>query len=105
VFHKVLVKETMLGVLNGAVVGVVAAAAMIAYAIFAGAAQPVMLGLVVFLAMTGACLASGVTGVMVPVTLQRFGVDPATASSIFLTTATDVVSMGLFLWLANMMVL
>jgi magnesium transporter len=105
VFHKVLAKETLLGVLNGAVVGVVAAAAMIAYAIFADAAQPVMLGLVVFLAMTGACLASGVTGVMVPVTLQRFGVDPATASSIFLTTATDVVSMGLFLWLANMMVL
>jgi magnesium transporter len=105
VFHKTLVKETLLGVLNGAVVGVVAAIAMIAYAIFSGADQPAMLGLVVFLAMTGACLASGVTGVMVPLTLQRFGADPATASSIFLTTATDVVSMGLFLWLANILVL
>jgi magnesium transporter len=105
VFRKTVFKETTLGVLNGAAVGVVAAAAMIAYAIFSGAEQPVMLGLVVFLAMTGACLVSGVTGVMVPITLQRLGADPATASSIFLTTATDVVSMGLFLWLANVLVL
>lgn len=105
VFRKALIKETILGTLNGAVVGVVAAIAMVAYAIFSGASQPVMLGLVVFLAMTGACVASGVTGIMVPLTLKRLGADPATASSIFLTTATDVVSMGLFLWLANLLVL
>jgi magnesium transporter len=105
VFRKALIKETMLGTLNGAVVGLVAAAAMVAYAIFSGADQPIMLGLVVFLAMTGACVASGMTGVLVPITLQRLGADPATASSIFLTTATDVVSMGLFLWLANVLVL
>ena len=105
VMDKEWMKETLLGVLNGAVVGLVAAAAMIAYAIFSGAEQPVVLGLVVFLAMTGACVASGMTGVLVPLTLQRLGADPATASSIFLTTATDVVSMGLFLWLANMLVL
>jgi magnesium transporter len=105
VFKQALVKETLLGTLNGAVVGVVAAIAMVAYAIFSGAEQPVVLGLVVFLAMTGACVASGVTGVLVPLTLKRLGADPATASSIFLTTATDVVSMGLFLWLANVLVL
>lgn len=105
IFRRVLVKETLLGILNGAVVGVVAAVAMIAYAIYSGADQPVVLGLVVFLAMTGACVASGMTGVLVPLTLQRLGADPATASSIFLTTATDVVSMGLFLWLANILVL
>ncbi len=105
VFRKALAKETLLGILNGAVVGVVAAIAMVGYAIYSGADQPVVLGLVVFLAMTGACVASGMTGVLVPLTLQRLGADPATASSIFLTTATDVVSMGLFLWLANMLVL
>jgi len=105
VFRKALIKETILGTLNGAVVGLVAAAAMVAYAIFSGADQPLVLGLVVFLAMTGACVASGMTGVLVPITLQRLGADPATASSIFLTTATDVVSMGLFLWLANILVL
>jgi magnesium transporter len=105
VFRKAVIKETLLGTLNGAVVGVVAGIAMVAYAIHSGADQPVILGLVVFLAMTGACVASGVTGVLVPLTLKRLGADPATASSIFLTTATDVVSMGLFLWLANILVL
>jgi magnesium transporter len=105
VFRKVLAKETLLGLLNGSIVGVVAGMAMVFYANFTGAEQPLALGLVVFLAMTGACLASGMTGVMVPITLQRLGADPATASSIFLTTATDVVSMGLFLWLANILVL
>ena len=105
VFRKVLSKEMLLGVVNGAVVGVVAGIAMIAYAIYTGAGQPVILGIVVMLAMTGACLASGMTGVLVPITLKRLGADPATASSIFLTTATDVVSMGLFLWLANVLVL
>jgi magnesium transporter len=55
--------------------------------------------------MTGACIASGIAGVIVPLTLRRLGADPVTASSIFLTTATDVVSMGLFLWLAKLLVL
>jgi magnesium transporter len=39
------------------------------------------------------------------VTLRRLGADPATASSIFLTTATDVVSMGTFLGLATLLLL
>jgi len=105
VTRQVVVKETILGIVNGAVVGLIAAIAMIFYAVHAKAEQPALLGLVVLLAMTGACLASGITGVLVPLTLKRLGADPAMASSIFLTTATDVVSMGLFLWLANILVL
>ena len=62
------------------------------------------LSVVVFLAMVGACIASGISGAMVPLTLKRMGFDPATASSIFLTTATDVVSMGMLLFLATVMV-
>ena len=64
-----------------------------------------MLGLVVFLAMIGAASSSGISGALIPLTLKRLGADPATASSIFLTTATDVVSMGLFLSLATLLVL
>ena len=60
-------------------------------------------GSVVFLAMIGACVASGVSGALVPLTLKRYGFDPATASSIFLTTATDVVSMGMLLGLAALL--
>jgi len=64
-----------------------------------------LLSLVVFLAMIGSCLVSGLAGALIPLTLKRIGADPATASSIFLTTATDVTSMGLFLGLATLIVL
>jgi magnesium transporter len=43
-------------------------------------------------------------GALIPLTLRSLGADPATASSIFLTTATDVASMGLFLTLATLLV-
>ncbi|MFZ0485664.1 MAG: magnesium transporter [Arenicellales bacterium] len=100
-----LYKETLLGVWNGFLVGLVAGVAMYFYATSSGAPGPIFLSLVVLLAMTGACIASGIAGVIVPLTLRRLGADPVTASSIFLTTATDVVSMGLFLWLAKLLVL
>jgi magnesium transporter len=64
-----------------------------------------MLSVAVLLAMIGSCVVSGISGAMIPLTLKRLGADPATASSIFLTTATDVASMGLFLGLATILVL
>ena len=67
--------------------------------------QAPMLALVILLAMTGACTLSGLFGVMVPLVLRRFGADPATASSIFLTTGTDIAGMGLMLGLATALVL
>jgi magnesium transporter len=55
--------------------------------------------------MVGSCIASGISGALVPIGLKKFGADPATASSIFLTTATDIVSMGLLLGLATLFLL
>jgi magnesium transporter len=54
--------------------------------------------------MVAACIASGLAGALIPITLKRFGLDPATASAIFLTTATDVVSMGMLLGLATILI-
>mgnify|MGYP000359682045 FL=1 len=102
---KLLRKEILLGALNGAAVGVIAGLAMFAYALATDAASPAMLGIVIFIAMIGACVGSGVFGVTVPLVLKRFGADPATASSIFLTTFTDIIGMGLMLFLATSMVL
>lgn len=102
---QLLRKEILLGALNGAVVGVVAGIAMFAYALFTDSANPAMLGFVIFIAMIGACIGSGVFGVAVPLVLKRFGADPATASSIFLTTFTDIIGMGLMLFLATSLVL
>ncbi len=98
-------KEILLGGLNGALVGVPAGIAMYAYAAATGAQSPFLLGVVILLAMIGACITSGVFGVVVPLTLQRLGADPATASSIFLTTFTDVIGMGLMLFLATLLIL
>ncbi|HQX84037.1 MAG TPA: magnesium transporter [Aestuariivirga sp.] len=101
---KLVTKEGLLGALNGGPVGIVAGVAM--YVTAAGQQSPdaLMLAIVVFLAMIGACTVSGICGALVPLTLKRYGADPATASSIFLTTATDIFSMGLLLGLATLMV-
>lgn len=98
---RVLRKEIILGAMNGFFVGLVAALAMWIYAGISGAEDPATLALVVLVAMVGACIGSGIFGVLVPVTLKRFGADPAMASSIFLTTFTDILGMGLMLFLAT----
>jgi len=105
--RKLLFKEGMLGALNGLGTGLVAAVAMCLYAgsTEGGIGNPLTLGFVILLAMTGACVSSGLSGVLIPITLRRFGFDPATASSIFLTTVTDIVGMGLMLLLATTLVL
>lgn len=103
--RRLVLKEALLGLLNGALVGITAALGM--YVVARAQSNPAagLLALVVVLAMVGSCLVSGLAGALIPLTLRRLGADPATASSIFLTTATDVASMGLFLGLATLIVL
>ncbi|MCF8175672.1 MAG: magnesium transporter [Burkholderiaceae bacterium] len=102
--RALVTKEASLGALNGALTGVVAAIGMFIVANLQGNPNALLLSLVVWLALVGSCVASGVCGALVPLTLKRYGFDPATASSIFLTTATDVVSMGLLLGLATLLI-
>ena len=97
-------KEALLGLLNGALVGVIAAIGMFITARSQSHPSALLLSFIVFCSMIGSCIVSGIAGAMIPLTLRRLGADPATASSIFLTTATDVVSMGLFLSLATVLV-
>ncbi len=102
--RRVVRKEALLGLCNGVFVGLSAAAGMLAYALWQKNPHAFMLAGVVLLAMVVSCVVSGVAGAMIPQVLRRLGADPATASSIFLTTATDVVSMGLFLGLATLLI-
>ena len=97
-------KETWLGMANGAGVGFMAAVGMYVTALGQHQEQAFTLAFVVFAAMVFSCIASGLSGVLVPVALKKMGFDPATASSIFLTTATDCVSMGTLLLLATILV-
>lgn len=102
---KAVTKEALLGFFNGLLVGITAGGGMFVYAHLQDSPQALSLATVTCLAMIVACVVSGVSGVLVPTTLKRLGADPATASSIFLTTATDVVSMGAFLGLATWILL
>jgi magnesium transporter len=102
--RKLIAKEGLLGAMNGAPIGTISAIAMFVMASAQHSPHAVVLAMVVFIAMVGACTISGISGALVPLTLKRFGTDPATASSIFLTTATDVVSMGLLLGLATLLI-
>ena len=103
--RKLVAKEAWLGFLNGIGTGVSAGIGMLIFAYAKGEPNGLLLALIVLLAMVGACVSSGIFGAIVPLTLRRLGADPATASSIFLTTATDVASMGLFLGLATLLLL
>lgn len=98
-------KEALLGVMNGVPVGISAALVMYVYATVQDAPVSLMLGIVVFVAMTLSCVLSGMIGAGVPLLLRRLGADPATASSILLSTTSDVISMGLLLSLTAWLVL
>ena len=99
-----VVKEMLLGTFNGALTGVTGGIAMFIFATRIKSPAAVMLGFVVFLATTISCLISGVAGAMVPLVLKKLGTDPAMASSIVVTTFTDVGCLAVFLGLATIMI-
>ena len=102
---RMVAKETLLGFFNGLFVGIIAGAGMYWYASRQEGLDksPLMLAAIVCIAMIIACVASGISGALIPMALKKAGADPATASSIFLTTMTDVASMGAFLGLATIL--
>ena len=59
------------------------------------------LGLVIAMAMLINNLVAGLAGILVPVTLDRFDIDPAVSSAVFVTTMTDVMGFFSFLGLAT----
>ena len=73
--------------------------------IAAAIGQQAMLGLVVFLAMSVNLFVAGFAGAFIPITLERLGIDPAIASSIFVTTFTDTFGFLLLLGLAGWLLL
>jgi magnesium transporter len=102
---RLVTKEALLGTMNGFLVGLVAGGGMFVVARAQGNPHALALSGIVVIAMMGSCIISGVSGALIPLTLKRVGLDPATASSIFLTTATDVASMGMLLGLATLMLM
>lgn len=102
-----VLKEAWLGFCNGTLVGITSGLGMLIYSMMkgSGSASPWTLAAVTLVAMMGSCVISGVAGALVPLGMRKLGADPATASGIFVTTATDVASMGTFLGLATKMLM
>jgi magnesium transporter len=98
-FARVVGKEVLVGLINGLCTGILVG--IVAALLGEGA----RLGLVVFLAMTINLLVAGFAGAFIPILLERFRIDPAIASSIFVTTFTDVCGFLLLLGLAGALLL
>jgi len=88
-------REAAIALLNGATV-----AAVVGIAVMLIFSNPA-LGGVIAAAMLANIIIAGLAGVIVPLTLERLGVDPAIASSIFVTMTTDSMGFLVFLGLAT----
>ena len=95
---RVMRREIILGVINGAVIGVTAS--LIAYLISGNG----MLGLVIGVAMFINLIVAGIMGALIPIGLKRLGLDPAQSSTIFLTIVSDMVGFFTFLGLAALLI-
>lgn len=93
---KIVTKEAVLGIMNGAATGIVTGVAV--YVVYGNW----VLGLIILIAMIGNLLIAGLFGAVVPLVLKTLHADPALASSIFLTTATDTLGFFVFLGLAKL---
>ncbi len=96
---RILSKETAVALLNGVVFAVLIGG--IAWVWF----DDRQIGIIIAVAMVFNILVAGIAGMLVPVTLDRMNIDPAIASSVFVTTVTDIVGFVAFLGLATFVLL
>ncbi len=96
---RVIGKEILVGTLNGVLFAVITG--LVAWAWF----QSPLLGVVIAMAMVANLAVAGFIGAATPLVLERFGIDPAIAASVFLTTVTDVVGFFVFLALGALLLL
>lgn len=93
---RLIIKEFCLGIINGAITGFITA--IIIYWHY----HNIFLGVIILIAMMGNLVIAGVFGFTIPLVLKKLNIDPALASSIFLTTMTDVGGFFIFLGLAQL---
>ncbi|MDC3141828.1 magnesium transporter [Alphaproteobacteria bacterium] len=97
--QKFVLKETWVGMINGLLFALLSI--VLAYLWFGDKEIAIIMGL----AMIANLLFAGVLGTLIPLTLEKFKIDPAISSSVFLTTATDVIGFFTFLGLSALVIL
>lgn len=90
---KVIIREAVAGTINGFITGLFAAGAAVAFG------APITLGLVLAAAMIINLFVAGLFGAFIPFALKALKIDPATASTVFVTTMTDICGFFAFLGL------
>lgn len=96
-WKKIILKEFNVGFLNGVAI---AATTAVCAGLWSGS---IGLALVLGLSMVLSLMIAGLAGSAIPIVLSRLGQDPATASSIFLTTVTDIAGFFSFLGIATLL--
>ncbi len=90
-FNQNILKEFFIGILNGIIFAIISA--IIVQLWF----QDIQLSLIISISMVLNMIVAGLFGILVPITLKKFNIDPAIASSVFVTTITDVIGFLSFL--------
>ena len=94
-FNNIVMKEFLIGILNGIIFAIITA--VIVQLWF----ENLNLTLIISISMILNMIVAGLFGIMVPVSLKRFNIDPALASSVFVTTITDVIGFLSFLGIGS----
>ncbi len=90
-FNQNILKEFNIGILNGIIFAIISSfIVQIWY-------QDIQLSLIISISMILTMIVAGLFGILVPVTLKKMNIDPAIASSVFVTTITDVIGFVSFL--------
>jgi len=90
-FSQNILKEFSIGILNGIIFAIISA--VIVQLWF----QDTTLSVIISISMVLNMIVAGLFGILVPITLKKFKIDPAVASSVFVTTITDVIGFLSFL--------
>ena len=93
---RVIGRELLVGALNGIAFGIITGIGALVWFHLPG------LGIVIAAAMLTNLVAGALGGILVPLVLEWFEVDPAVSSSAFVTTVTDVVGFSSFLGFATL---
>lgn len=97
--YRVISKEVIVGCFNGVIFAVLSG--LVAWVWF----ESVELGAVIAAAMVINMIVAGFSGAAIPIVLDRMGIDPAIASTVVLTTMTDVIGFFAFLSLAALVLI
>jgi len=100
--RRVLIKEFLVGLANGLANGVVAA--IVVWVWFGFGIKMLLIGGIIAAAMVINLVIAGIAGTVIPLVLKRLNADPALASTVFVTTCTDVGGFLSFLGLATLFV-